>query len=79
MPKKSEHEVKLKMNDDLFKDIQRVADDQDIPANKLMVQWLETVMNTISYGSNEFYCDNCHIGYYYKGFFLEAECPNCKD
>lgn len=67
------------MTQDLFKDVQEVADSLDRPVNKLLVDWAETIVNTIEYGSHDFYCDNCKENYFYKGFFLEAECPNCKE
>lgn len=79
MPKKSNHEIKFVVPDDLFKDIQQIADTVDKPLNVMVSDWLETIVNTIEYGSHAFYCDYCKEPYFYKGFFLEAECPHCKE
>ena len=79
MLKKNSHEIKLVISDELFKDLQRTADILEKPMNAMIADWSDTILNTIEYGSNAFYCDHCKDTYFYKGFFLEAECPYCKE
>ena len=79
MLKNKNRDITLHLPEELFKDLQKIADDSNRPLAQMLTDWSETIVNTIEYGSNVFYCDNCEEHYFFKGFFLESECPNCKE